>query len=366
MTSVFYFHCSEVAACIGKNQYKKQWEALDLIFQRIDNSSYYKKYVQLQQSMGKNIITVQDKVKNLKELGLQSAIDTFLKEDISTSGNLCGAVDTFTYEIQQKETQIKKNKRKLNTMYSEQFAKENNLKKQLEDVTQNQPVVHDVFGPMPVLPIIAPDDASIILELEQTQKATKSLAEQISHCNQQSENMKVAKEELIRQKHCLFGHKQEDLLVAKLGNVSQNNAERYDAILGQCKLWQWGLCGRIDGFQNGELIEIKNRKTRLFDPLPVYDVIQVQCYLHLLKLPKGKLIQSLSLGNNEFETQETVISFDNSLFFNTIIPELNVFIQTLENFCQDTLLQCQFYNTADNKKSILFNKMLAKYRTKII
>jgi hypothetical protein len=391
MKNAFYFYCSEVAACIGKHPYKKRWEAFETIFQRIDHSCYYEQCIQRQAEMGRKILTAQDKVENLKKLDLHSVIDTFLKEKISSSGNLCNAIDTFTCEIQQKDIQLKENKRKLDTMYVDQIAKENKLKKQLQDEINNNnniieqiqhtilPVVHDVFGPMPVLPVllqpvsqyqslqpikpIEPLQSHTLTELKETQKITQSVVEQLSQCKEQCNNMKVAAAELIRQKQTVFGHEQEDLLVAKLGNISQNNAEKFTDILGRCNSRQWGLCGRIDGFQNGELIEIKNRKSQIFDPLPIYDVIQVQCYLHLLNLPKGKLIQSLALGNNEFETQETIIFFNKSMWLSEIITELDIFMKTLDNFCHDTLLQDQFYTTADNKKSVLFNKMLKKFKS---
>ena len=44
------------------------------------------------------------------------------------------------------------------------------------------------------------------------------------------------------------------------------------------------ICGKIDGIENNELIEVKNRRNRLFEFIPLYEQIQTEVYFRLTDL----------------------------------------------------------------------------------
>ena len=48
--------------------------------------------------------------------------------------------------------------------------------------------------------------------------------------------------------------------------------------------------GRIDGEVGKRVVEVKNRMKRFMNPLPAYDVAQLQTYLYLLDSPEGELV----------------------------------------------------------------------------
>ena len=49
--------------------------------------------------------------------------------------------------------------------------------------------------------------------------------------------------------------------------------------------------GRIDGLnKRGRVVEVKNRMKRFFNPLPKYDIAQLQTYLQILDCQEGELV----------------------------------------------------------------------------
>ena len=69
----------------------------------------------------------------------------------------------------------------------------------------------------------------------------------------------------------------------------------------------WMLGGRVDGFVNGELIEIKNRTTHLPHTLPNKDKCQFLVYLHILDLDSGRLVELIRGGRRYEQRKETVV-----------------------------------------------------------
>ena len=63
------------------------------------------------------------------------------------------------------------------------------------------------------------------------------------------------------------------------------------------------ICGKIDGIENNSLIEIKNRRNRLFEFVPLYEKIQTEIYFRLTNLTHGKLIQNYNDTQSSFEIE---------------------------------------------------------------
>jgi hypothetical protein len=87
------------------------------------------------------------------------------------------------------------------------------------------------------------------------------------------------------------------------------------------------ICGKIDGIIDNTLIEIKNRRNRLFEFIPVYEQIQTEIYFRLTNLENGKLIQNYNNTTSEFliyKNDELWSSIKNDIFkvCNNIIEKL--------------------------------------------
>ena len=74
--------------------------------------------------------------------------------------------------------------------------------------------------------------------------------------------------------------------------ITDNNSKLYKIHLFNINKYNIYICGKIDGIENNELIEVKNRKNKLFTFIPEYEQIQIQVYFKLTNLSTGKLIQN--------------------------------------------------------------------------
>jgi hypothetical protein len=155
-----------------------------------------------------------------------------------------------------------------------------------------------------------------------------------------------------------FGKTTEKEVVNK-EKLEQNNRRLYSLSVNQNIL----LIGRIDGFRNGRLVEVKNRLHRLFEAVPEYERIQIQIYLEMLKLPEATLLQYYG-----GQSKETIIGRD-QLWWNTfLVPKLQRFHseftelrQSLtkqnELLCRRTISSTKF-EAANARKSITYGAVV--------
>ncbi len=119
------------------------------------------------------------------------------------------------------------------------------------------------------------------------------------------------------------GIKNEDKIIKEYSKkynkkITDNNSKLYKLHLFNIDKYKFYICGKIDGIENNKLIEVKNRKNRLFTFIPEYEQIQIQIYFKLTGLSTGELIQ-----NHNDEQSILPINEDNDIW-NTIIQELNI------------------------------------------
>lgn len=85
---------------------------------------------------------------------------------------------------------------------------------------------------------------------------------------------------------------------------------------------QWVITGKFDGLtENNELVEVKNRQSRLFNTIRDYEKCQIQMYLNMLGLSTGYLVEVIRHG----ETPSTSIiqeSYDDAYMESSIMPHL--------------------------------------------
>tara|TARA_B100000401_G_scaffold434889_1_gene375736 strand:- start:27 stop:851 length:825 start_codon:yes stop_codon:yes gene_type:complete len=103
----------------------------------------------------------------------------------------------------------------------------------------------------------------------------------------------------------------------KKTKITNNNDCLYKKHLFTFKDHQFYICGKIDGIENNQLIEVKNRRNRLFTFIPEYEKIQTEIYLRLTNLKSGKLIQNYNDTQSSFD-----ITIDNDLW-DLILSELH-------------------------------------------
>jgi len=100
--------------------------------------------------------------------------------------------------------------------------------------------------------------------------------------------------------------------------IKENNSKLYKMKLFSLENNSIYICGKIDGIEDNQLIEIKNRRNRLFEFIPLYEQIQIEIYFRLTSLETGKLIQNYNDTTSEF-----IIKKNDSLW-DTILDELRI------------------------------------------
>lgn len=329
-----YIYSSELAACIGLNPYKKKWEAFFQVFARLEGGSLLRAAHCRAQQLGHDILSDDFKIQQVQQAhpNFQQACQQLQNENIENSEQLRQTVDNFQFTAKAEERDLRTQTKQL---------KDQVQQKRVESETILDPTVH-----------------------MQHQDQIRALDEQISQREQELEYLKLASKHIVSQKQTQFGKDRETVCVNQnlVGCITDNNSAFHSKILGT-QPRSWGIGGRIDGYRNGVLIEIKHRKTRLYDPLPRYDWVQVQAYMQILNADRVIVIQCLVNEDGHTERKETEVLRNQTFWDTEVMPELQQFVSALDLFCRDTLSQDRWLQTPDSKKVYLFNGLLKKMKT---
>ena len=135
--------------------------------------------------------------------------------------------------------------------------------------------------------------------------------------------------------------------------VSDSNLKFYKKCIGitpqKREIW---VGGKIDGQAGGRIIEVKNRMKRFMNPLPKYDVGQLQTYLHILDSPEGELVEHLrTKTSGGVQTHSTIIPRDETMWQEDILPHLLNFGIGLNAFMEQPDTQRDFLSNDEKGKS---------------
>ena len=115
--------------------------------------------------------------------------------------------------------------------------------------------------------------------------------------------------------------------------------------------------GKVDGIAGDDtVVEVKNRISGFKDPLPVYDIVQLQTYLFITKLRKGGLVEQFKYDKSE--TKSTIIEWDGDAWYQTIRPRVARFSNAFEAFLDDEVTQLRFLRARDPEKEKIFEELL--------
>jgi len=109
---------------------------------------------------------------------------------------------------------------------------------------------------------------------------------------------------------------------------------------------EWYLKGKIDGLaksREGEeiLVEIKNRTRCLFGVLKDYEKPQIQCYLKMMNLKHGHLVEHLAnkdKNSNQIDTNVIDVYFEQE-YWKMIKDKINGFLKFFDYFLENQQLQ---------------------------
>lgn len=113
------------------------------------------------------------------------------------------------------------------------------------------------------------------------------------------EERRLINECVKRNLYCGYGNAYEDRVLDHIRDHLGLDAHRdetfYKKELGSVNGYRVSVGGKIDAINTSRstVIEIKNRINRLFLRVPRYEFVQVQCYLQLVDVDKGCLVECL-------------------------------------------------------------------------
>lgn len=110
--------------------------------------------------------------------------------------------------------------------------------------------------------------------------------------------------------------------------ITDNNSQLYKYHFLDIKgangvLYKFHISAKIDGLQDNLLIEVKNRRNRLFTKIPEYEKIQMEIYLRILNLERAKLVQNFN------DTTSELLYNTDDVLWNYIINKLGKFSHSL-------------------------------------
>ena len=388
---MWLLYASELSSAIGANKYKKKWETLFNVFKRLNKGEFYQKALERLEKKGYNFIDDDTLVKNVTvDHNMEGDVDTLLSQKPLTSQHLEQAISTFESNIMKNEETILQRKEKLQQEVKRSVRDIEKLDQEFQTIEhtlqEQKQCMYDVThalntetDPNKLQTLQTQQDdllksLSLLQEKSSTTLETKEeLSGEVSRISQELEahatiwnNFKTAKKKIISKAQTEYGNRKEDDIVESkaVGVIVDNNTKFYKMEVG-IEPVVWGVGGRIDGFRNGILIEIKNRKSKLFDPVPIYDLIQLQTYMQILNVPRATIIQCLT---DEFEVYQTLEKhFERSdKLWEYITKPLQVFVHVLHKFAHDTALQDKFFLSPDHKKSYVINPLFTYYKKKVV
>ena len=259
------YNASEVASLINKNPYKSQEESVEDVICRI------KKQKNTRDINKFNVISKEELVKFLELFRTELLLDEKVYKDIK------------------KSVSKSENKEDISKISKDLFEKVS--KKSIEQKTG-----------------------------EKSKEAQKNLETKIDKI-MNKKDMKNVKEYVGGFINKQRGIKNEDNIrktyeKINKSKVTNSNDCLYKKLIFKISDVSFYICGKIDGIENNQLIEIKNRRNHLFTFIPEYEKIQTEIYLRLTGLKEGKLIQNFNETQSSFD-----LKLDDKLW-NFIIKQL--------------------------------------------
>ena len=159
-----------------------------------------------------------------------------------------------------------------------------------------------------------------------------------------------------------FGTNQEAVAIKRYeekhkSSIKQRNEKFHKRVVANIDGCLVVVGGKVDGVkEDGTIVEVKNRMRRFFDPLPEYDIAQLQTYMFILNASKGELVEQLKGSSSDIKN--TIIDRDDQMWENVMKPRIVRFCSTLQQFMKDSDLQHKFILGNDYERKCLVDELM--------
>lgn len=116
--------------------------------------------------------------------------------------------------------------------------------------------------------------------------------------------------------------------------------------------------GKIDAITDDRsmVVEIKNRIRRLFLKVPFYEVVQLQCYLHLLNVDKGVIVECLNASDDSTSMNVIPVSKDTHLWTSVLVPKMSRFVRQFVTLLTTPKMQDALLKAPSHRKMQVIKK----------
>lgn len=147
-------------------------------------------------------------------------------------------------------------------------------------------------------------------------------------------------------------------------NVKLDTSQKFNKLhlksASSNSVFDWYICGKVDGLyinentSNNYIVEVKNRTKSFFNTIRDYEKTQIHLYMHMLSIPKAKLVEKL---DNKIRITEI---YEDTTYTTNILDYLGVFISAFEtNFLDKPDIKTMYVSkTNDDKKIYIHQKFL--------
>lgn len=146
-----------------------------------------------------------------------------------------------------------------------------------------------------------------------------------------------------------------------LGINAHPDAAFYKEKLGDVNGVEVWIGGKIDAITEDRslVIEIKNRIRRLFYKVPFYEIVQVQCYLQLLNVSRGAIVECLTTAPDNSTINIVPVRRDRDLWTETVVPKALAFAATFVDIINNADFQDDYLKST--KRSLVVQTRMHKY-----
>jgi hypothetical protein len=274
-------YASEIAACIGQNRYKTVSEALKQVWSRNDSIGF-KRALERNEKIE---IDIKDEI-----------IKRNVEKDIELLIN-----DTSIKSSKVLEETVKK------TIFKDEKEFYKDISKGIEksgiNILPNLDKIENLLNIDPSALYETIKQTIIPIDEKDNEENIKTIVKIVEIQKEKQKEMIKKVSSLV---HTERGTRDEDKIIKSFEKktdtkVTANNSKFYKKEILDGVI----VGGKIDGLTDtGELIEVKNRQYRFFNPIPLYDKIQIYTYMYILSKKSCKVVQNL-----KGKTTETDIEF---------------------------------------------------------
>lgn len=354
----FVVAAKEVSSAIGLNRYQDPWKAMDLAFRRIEFGDVYTRAKERVQKSGAQEAESHEQVferackrrkVKLPEIKSEALTDTNQVSQVVEKGQQAIRKTVVaiqeTMDVNRGEVESLKNKLKTQEAILTPAAKQE-ISVKVETV--EKAIVKDQQD----IQTLTQSSAVFTSQV----RTTYGTAREPKSISELSRNRKQQVREDTRFLLLFLGRVENHTCLTGFPDGTQFHPTRRGL---ECRVPNsWGIGGRLDGTlpdETGTIVEVKNRTNRIFQYIPIYEQIQLECYMRIRDAKKCLLVQHF---NDEMD--ETTVERNDKLWNEKVLPKLEIFIQRLYHLTHDETLQEEWIQGSDQDKDRIYEESLSK------